>query len=136
MKKFITTFIFILILSTMVCSAQRNCGTTGVNQRHFMQVKVDRVDNSNTDGVSRISCLLVGIPHTSSRVDSVIAVIRGISYKSTDIDGIDYGRYFQWEDEGVIPVDVDIKRIKEPTKADSIKFYTVYGVFAAPFKKK
>lgn len=136
MKQFITTLIITLVLSTSTCIAQRKCGSAPGSQKHFMQVRIEKVDNNNSDGVSRISCALVGIPHTSSRVDSVIAVVKGVKYKSTDIDGVDYGRYFQWEEDGVIPVDVDVKSIKRFTNRDSLKFYTVYGVFTAPFKSR
>lgn len=134
MKKFISLIVFIAFISVSACVAQRNCSPNRGNQRHFMQVKIDKVDNTNSDGVSRVSCSLVGIPHTSSRVDSVVATVGGKRLKSNDIDGIDFGRYFQWEDEGVIPVDVDIKKVRIFNNGDSLRFYTVYGVFAAPFK--
>ena len=101
-----------------------------------MQVTVDKIDNTNSDGVSRVSCTLWGVPHTSSRIDSVTAVIKGRTYKATDIDGVDFGRYFQWEDEKDLPVEVDIKRHTQFGTTDTIKFHTVHGVYTAPLNRK
>lgn len=125
------------IVAVSLCSvAQTNvkCGSADTKPRHYMKVTVDKIDNSNSDGVSRVSCTLVGVPHTSSRIDSVTAVVAGKRVKATDIDGVDFNRYFQWEDEGAIPVDVDIAKSMKFTKNDTIKFHTVHGVYAAPLK--
>ncbi len=103
--------------------------------RHAMTVRVDQIDNTNSDGVSRVACVLLGIPHTSSRVDSVTAVIGNKTVKATDIDGVDFGRYFQWEDDSALPVEVDIERHARFNKGDSIKFHTVHGVYTAPLKR-
>ncbi len=119
-------------ISLQVFATTYNCGQRPQNQRHIMQVTVDKIDNTNSDGVSRVSCTLWGVPHTSSRIDSVTAVIKGRTYKATDIDGVDFGRYFQWEDEKDFPVEVDIKRHTQFGATDTIKFHTVHGVYTAP----
>lgn len=112
------------------------CGPDGNRPRHYMKVTVDKIDNINSDGVSRVSCTLAGVPHTSSRIDSVTAIISGRTVRAVDIDGVDFMRYFQWEDEGVVPVDVDLERTSTFSPGDSIMFHTVHGVYAAPLKKK
>lgn len=139
--KFIASLLFVLavpFLLTAQSPAVRESKppTSKSRPRHYMRVTVDKVDNTNTDGVSRVSCSLVGIPHTSSRIDSVTAVIGNKIYKASDIDGVDFERYFQWEDEGVVPVDVDLKRTLTFNPGDSIVFHTVHGKYAAPFKTK
>ncbi len=46
----------------------------------------------------------VGRPHTSCRVDAVsLRAGKGV-YTATDINGVDFKRWFQWEDDGEIPV--------------------------------
>ncbi|MCM1449930.1 MAG: hypothetical protein NC082_06280 [Clostridiales bacterium] len=135
--KFITLMLSVAISLTsvavtprMVCSPAEKPS----QPRHHMKVVVEKVDNNNSDGVSRVSCTLMSIPHTSSRVDSVTALIDRHVYKATDIDGVDFERYFQWEDDGAVPVEVDLKRTLKFNEGDSIIFHTVHGVFSAPLK--
>ena len=119
-------------MSLYSVAAIEKCGSKQSARRHMMQVTVDKIDNNNSDGVSRVTCTLLGVPHTSSRIDSVTAIVNGRSVKATDIDGVDFGRYFQWEDERDFPVDVDIKRHSKYAPTDSIYFHTVHGVYSAP----
>lgn len=61
-----------------------------------------------TDVYARIYGKLSGHPHTSCRIDEI--ELKGCSTESTvsnDIDGIDYRRWFQWEDDGTIPLEID-----------------------------
>lgn len=124
------------VLSLNAFAAIENCGPKQQNRRHIMQVTVDKIDNNNSDGVSRVNCTLWGVPHTSSRIDSVTAVVNGRTYKATDIDGVDFGRYFQWEDDRDLPVEVDIKRHSAFSKTDSIYFHTVHGIYSAPLNNR
>lgn len=124
------------VIASLIAVSKDSCHQQLTQPRHFMKIVVDRIDNNNSDHVSRVSCTVLGVPHTSSRVDSVTAVIGGRVSKATDIDGIDFGRYFQWEDEGAVPVDVDIIHTRSFTANDSIRFHTVHGVYASPLKKK
>ncbi len=124
------------VMASLMAVSKDTCHQQLTQPRHFMKIEVDRIDNNNSDHVSRVSCTIIGVPHTSSRVDSVTAVIKGRVYKSTDIDGIDFGRYFQWEEEGAIPVDVDIVHTRTFSTNDSIRFHTVHGTYASPLKKK
>lgn len=97
---------------------------------HTMTPKVTGVDNNNGSGVTRISFDLVSIPHTSSRIDSVSAVFDGHRILAEDIDGVDFKCYFQWEDDGVIPVEVDFKRQQHFLPTDSVTFHTVHGNYS------
>lgn len=60
------------------------------------------------DDVTRVYGSLIGIPHTSGRIDSMSLQTDGNTPVIwTDIDGIDMKRWFQWEDEGTIDVEID-----------------------------
>lgn len=102
--------------------------------RNAMKVMVENVDNDNSDGVTRVRCVLLSTPHTSSRIDSVeLRRPRHAPFKGLDIDGVDFGRYFQWEDEGVIAVEVDFARQRTALgTGDTLLFHTVHGTVAAP----
>lgn len=61
-----------------------------------------------TDEYTRLFGKLSGLPHTSCRIDEI--ELKGCSTESAvsnDIDGIDYRRWFQWEDDGTIPLEID-----------------------------
>ncbi len=61
-----------------------------------------------TDDYTRIYGKLIGIPHTSERIDTLeICLTDGSKNKSTDIDGVDIQRWFQWEDSNYIKVEID-----------------------------
>lgn len=62
--------------------------------------------------LTRLYGRLTGRPHTSERIDSVTIKINGKIYVSNDIDGVDFKRWFQWEDEGEIPVEIDFPTLK------------------------
>ncbi len=66
---------------------------------------VDSVDFRKD--ITRIYGRFIGRPHTSQRVDSMTMNIGGRKMSATDIDGVDFNRWFQWEDNGVIDVEID-----------------------------
>lgn len=100
-------------------------------KRHNITIEVTGCDNTNSDHVSRVGCNIISVPHTSTRVDSVTAVIAGHCFKADDIDGIDFQRYFQWEDEPKVYVEVDLPYTRKFQATDSVYFHTVHGVFSA-----
>lgn len=84
------------------------------------------------DRIIRVKGSLIGTPHTSHRINSARLLIGKVSYEATDIDGIDFERYFQWEDDGIIPLEIDFsipKGAKMPKigKNSCIIFSTVHG---------
>lgn len=63
--------------------------------------------------LTRVYVTLTGRPHTSYRIDYVRMILpsgKGISF--TDIDGIDAKRYFQWESDGKIDLEIDFPPVK------------------------
>lgn len=70
--------------------------------------------------IIRIYGQLIGRPHTANRIDMITMVNGSASITSNDIDGIDYQRWFQWEDNGKIPIEIDI-----PYKGDKLNKITI-----------
>lgn len=60
-------------------------------------VKIDSVDYRAT--LTRVYARIVGRPHTSMRIDSITG--------AKDIDGIDFKRWFQFEEEGIVSIEID-----------------------------
>ncbi len=56
------------------------------------------------------------------------------AFKAEDIDGIDFERWFQWEDDGVISIEVDFKAMK-PVKSGTLIIETARGVDTSKFSK-
>jgi len=88
-----------------------------------------------TDDGIRISLCIVGVPHTSQRIDGVDLVIGKKLVKATDIDGIDFKRYFQFEDEGVITIEVDFPFKGTLPKTANLIFHTVRGDVTSPARQ-
>ena len=58
--------------------------------------------------LTRIYGRLSGVPHTAGRIDMLMMQAPGGEPRQfTDIDGVDAERWFQWEDDGVIAVEID-----------------------------
>lgn len=63
--------------------------------------------------LTRVYVTLTGRPHTSYRIDFVRMILpSGKDLAFTDIDGIDAKRYFQWETDGVIDLEIDFPAVK------------------------
>lgn len=94
---------------------------------HKFEIKVTGVNNTNRDGTTRIRCDVLGYPHTSQRIDKVLLKHKGKTNEAIDIDGVDFNRYFQWEDDGVITMEIDFPRQKFLEPSDSLIFQTLNG---------
>lgn len=90
---------------------------------------------TKTETGIRISICLVGIPHTSQRIDGIDLKTGGQTIKATDIDGVDFERYFQFEDEGVIMIDVDFPFNGILPKSAELVFHTVKGDITSPARQ-
>lgn len=89
-----------------------------------MTVTVDSVD-FRTD-LTRVYCHVNGRPHTAQRIDKVLLEAPGVSAVANDIDGVDFERYFQWEDEGVINLELDFAPMPKVDQL-TLKLTTIYG---------
>lgn len=125
---------FFAILFPLFLNSQANnmaCGTQGTEKKTIFIPVPQSINNSNRDGVTRIAFNLQGLPHTSNRIDDVILFIKGKSCHASDIDGVDFKRYFQWEEDGIIPIEVDFPKQKKFESSDSVQFITVHGIYSS-----
>lgn len=103
MKRFLlATIISSLAMISVNAKTVRSFNSQSDNKLTF---RVDSVDYRSD--LTRIYGKLIGRPHTSNRIDGVTALTSGSALTSTDIDGVDFHRYFQWEDDGIIPIELD-----------------------------
>lgn len=101
-----------------------------------MRVELDSVD-FRTD-LTRVYGRLIGRPHTAQRIDYVTLHTPGVVLAAQEIDGVDLERYFQWEDDGVIPVEIDFAPSTRSNTVE-LEMLTVYGTVKSqptPLNKK
>lgn len=79
------------------------------------------------DRLTRVSGILASLPHTSCRIDSITCLLpSGKTVGADDIDGIDFRRYFQWEEDGEIYLEIDFPAMVGE-KGSKLVFHTVRG---------
>lgn len=83
----------------------------------------------------RVYASLLGAPHTSGRIDDITLMVGKRAAKATDIDGIDFNRYYQWEDDGIIPIEIDFPNMPQ-FKYAQIVLNTVRGESISNIKVK
>lgn len=129
-----------LRLTAMLLSA----GMAGIMAAPEAAAQVEQIEaemniipdkTTKTEGGIRISLCLVGIPHTSQRIDGVDLVIGKKIVKATDIDGVDFERYFQFEDEGVVTIDIDFPFKGTVPKTAKLIFHTAKGKITSPARQ-
>lgn len=119
-----------LVILTLCCSIAVSGQVVGLTKgrpaaaRSSMTVTVDSVD-FRTD-LTRVYCHVNGRPHTAQRIDRVMLEAPGVSVAANDIDGVDFERYFQWEDEGVINLELDFAPLPKLDQI-TLKMTTIYG---------
>ncbi len=99
----------------------------------IIKVKVDSVDYRSN--LTRVYCKIIGRPHTAQRIDEAQIVVTGKTYQAGDIDGVDFRRYFQWEDEGSINIEIDFPPLKS-MKTFHLILKTVRGISDTTVRKK
>lgn len=100
-------------------------------ERHYrataaqhINLTVDSIDFRSD--LTRVYGKLVGRPHTSQRIDEAIIHIGQASFQARDIDGVDFKRWFQWEEDGNIPVEIDFRQMT-PFQSAVIELRTPRG---------
>lgn len=107
-------------MNRMICGAV--CALMAVSGAVFAHADDVRLSSATSTGsltfladsvdfrpdLTRVYGRLSGRPHTSNRIDFIyVRPASGTQAESTDIDGVDMKRWFQWEDDGIIPVEID-----------------------------
>lgn len=123
MKRLIisTSILYLAAFMTINAKVVSNYSSQSDGQLTFT---VDSIDYRQD--LTRIYGHLLGKSHTSNRIDRAIITGTDVSYASLDIDGVDFRRYFQWEDDEGIPIELDFPAMKSLDCARLI-FDTPYG---------
>lgn len=134
MRRYLTA-----LLSTVVLSTVASCAAAVPMQRGpFKSVVVDneakarwnfRVDSVMTrSDVTRVYATLIGEPNRAGRVDSItIMTEKGVTEGAVDIDGVDFRRWFQWEEEGALPLEIDFPAGTRPGSSWTITIISQLG---------
>lgn len=95
--------------------------------------KVDSIDYRKD--LTRVYGRLTGRPHTSARIDGASMTVGSSPAKEcADIDGVDFNRYFQWEEDGEINVELDFAPVK-PDRRGQVTFVTPRGKAVTSWQK-
>lgn len=97
-------------------------------------VRIDGSEATSNPKVTRVKASLIGAPHTSAIIDSIAYVMpNGNRVMANDIDGIDFGRYFQWEDDDIIDFEIDFP-VRKMAKG-RMEIYSKRETIRIPLKK-
>lgn len=117
--------IFLTALLLLVATAVAKGGQQFFQpQKRPMTVWVDSIDYRPS--LTRVYCRALGRPNTSGRIDSVTVANTRASIQANDIDPIEFGRSFQWEEDGVLPLEIDFPPLNPQTKP-VLRVHTPYG---------
>lgn len=121
-----------LTLSLPVFAAKTVVPFETLTPSSVLTLSVDSIDFR--PDLTRLYGKLIGRPHTSHRVDAAVMLSGKSVLTSDDIDGVDFKRYFQWEDEGIIPVEIDFPAVKKFSAA-TVELDTPRGKSITRIKK-
>lgn len=88
--------LFILAVTTLACAAKikRDINYTCLPEK---VMQIDSIDYRSD--LTRVYGKLIGTPHTSNCITEISG--------ATDIDGVDFKRWYQFEDDGIIDIEID-----------------------------
>ncbi|MCC8038246.1 MAG: hypothetical protein LIP02_08975 [Bacteroidales bacterium] len=112
-------YFLIIMVAMMVAGAMESHAQVLAATGRPMSLKIDSI--SQRADLTRVYCRIIGKPHTSDRIDAATLELKGGKVKATDIDGVDFKRYFQWEDDGVIVLEIDFPPIKKQPRWLTLK---------------
>ncbi len=99
--------------------------------KHEMKITIDSI--VCRPDLSRVYCKALGRPNTSNRIDAVN--LNG-KIAATDIDPIYFKQAFQWEEEGVISLEIDFPALKRKPSMFYLEFQTPYGTVRGAYSAK
>lgn len=132
MKKSIVYIALVSILLPLSASAKVERGYHSESKPGLSFV-VDSVDYRKD--LTRVYGRLIGAPHTSGRIDRISLAAPSGTMMCSDIDGVDFNRYFQWEASGVINTEMDFPAMRPAPKFE-VTFRTPRGEFVTKAVKK
>ena len=91
-----------------------------------MALAVDSIDFRSD--LTRVYARVWGRPNTSQRIDAATLTLGKRSRAWTDVDGIEMKHYFQFEEDGMIPLEIDFPAAGAERRG-SLTFVTVHGTY-------
>lgn len=125
-----TIFLTALLLLLGAAVAQGQFRKTAEKVKHEMTVEIDSI--CCREDLSRVYCKAIGRPNTSDRIDSV--KLNG-KIAATDIDPIYFERAFQWEEDGIITLEIDFPALKSKPSKFYLEFQTPYGIVRGAYSE-
>lgn len=125
--------IALLLAAPSILATFYSLGQSVSKLSHTFNLSITSVTEKTDDGIIRYGAALTGLPHTAMRIDSITVKDDYGRVKATDIDGIDFQRWFQWEDDGRIDIEIDIPRTRI-AKGAVLVLYTPRGIFEQEIK--
>ncbi len=123
--------ILFLIIAVSVANARVEKNYKNAAADHVNLI-IDSIDFR--EDLTRLYGRMIGRPHTSQKINRMEMRVGNEAFKAEDIDGVDFERWFQWEDDGVISIEVDFKAMK-PVKSGTLIIETARGVDTSKFSK-
>ena len=125
MSRYLKYLLTIASVCLLACGVQSR--SVSVKDLPAMSVEYTGSQIIADDGLTRMQLRLLGHPHTAARIDSAYLFgVDSVGVRAVDIDGVDFGRWFQWEDEAVIDIELDFPGISH-TDGETIVFYGPRG---------
>lgn len=123
--------ILFLVIAVSVANArvEKNYKNTAADHINLI---IDSIDFR--EDLTRLYGRMIGVPHTSQKINRMEMKVGASVFNAEDIDGIDFERWFQWEDDGVISIEVDFKAM-QPVKSGTLIIETARGVDSSRFSK-
>lgn len=116
------TVALVTVACSGYCEVVRHYRSEPATADQPVEFAVDSIDFRKS--LTRVYGRLTGRPHTSGRIDGATLVTDRGSLPATDIDGVDFERYYQFEDDGTILLEIDFTPAR---KATAVKLRTVRG---------
>lgn len=120
---FITAMLLLLGIAVAKGTGRVFRSQTAEKPKHELRIEIDSI--CCREDLSRVYCRAIGLPNTSDRIDAVS--LNG-KINATDIDPIDFQRSFQWEEDGVLTLEIDFPALKRKPGNFYLEFQTPYGV--------
>lgn len=111
---------------------QRTTVTTPATNPSF-SFGITNIEYKQDDDLVRVCGNLSGTPHASNRIDGVTLKAGDRQVDANDIDGVDFERYFIWEDDGNIYLEIDFpgytqsKELLDNKRECQLIFHTIKG---------
>lgn len=123
--------ILFLVIAVSVANArvEKNYKNTAADHVNLI---IDSIDFR--EDLTRLYGRIIGVPHTSQKINRMEMKVGSSVFNAEDIDGVDFERWFQWEDDGVISIEVDFKAM-QPVKSGTLIIETARGVDSSRFSK-